>query len=83
MSAEQMLRPGEGKPSSFLHPERILYGMTKGEQFGAHLLHGSMMCFEEPVPVIESEIKSVAPSPKCKPQAPFAAQVLQLTAIRR
>jgi hypothetical protein len=56
-----MLRP-EGKPSSFVHPERILYSMTKGERFGAHLLHGPMMCFEEPVPVIESEIKSVAPS---------------------
>jgi hypothetical protein len=57
--------------------------MMKREQFRAHLLHGPMMCFEEPVSICEPEIKSLAPSPKCKPRALFAAQVLELKAIRR
>jgi hypothetical protein len=42
-----------------------------------------MTCFEEPVPVNESEIESLAPSPKCKPQSLLAAQIVGLTAIRQ
>jgi hypothetical protein len=72
-----------GKRRALSIPERILYSMMKGQRFGAHLLHCPMMCFEEPVPVHEYEIESLAPSPKCKLQTLFAAHVRELTAIRR